>query len=58
MTERKNSGQEWYPPSHFRPTVNWQLDDGEMEDFRAASIFGPLYQMAALMVHEQLATWP
>jgi enoyl-CoA hydratase len=54
MTERKNSGQEWYPPNHFRPTVNWRLDDGEMEDFRAW-ILGPLYQMAALMVHEQRA---
>src|SRR5688572_28867731 len=54
MTERKNSGQEWYPPNHFRPTVNWRLDDGEREDFRAW-ILGPLYQMAALMVHEQRA---
>lgn len=54
MTERKNSGQEWFPPNHFRPTVNWRLDDGEMEDFRAW-ILGPLYQMAALMVHEQRA---
>ena len=54
MTERKNSGQEWYPPGHLRPTVNWRLDDGEMDDFRAW-ILGPLYQMAALMVHEQRA---
>jgi enoyl-CoA hydratase/carnithine racemase/3-hydroxyacyl-CoA dehydrogenase len=51
LTERKDTGQNWYPPNHFRPLVNWSLDgDGEAEF--DTWILGPLFQMASLMVHE------
>ena len=51
LIERRDTGQEWYPPNHFRPLVDWPLD----EEARAAletRILGPLYQMGALMLHE------
>ena len=51
LEERKETGQTWYPPNHFRPLVDWKLDEGEEETFRTW-ILGPLFQMAGLMVHE------
>lgn len=51
LVERKDSGQNWYPPDHFRPVVNWRLDDQEMEEM-AIRIQGPLFQMTSLMLHE------
>ena len=52
MDERKDTGQDWYPPNHFRPLVNWSMDEGEEADFESW-ILGPLYQMASLLLHEQ-----
>ncbi|HET9766078.1 MAG TPA: hypothetical protein VFS60_04490 [Thermoanaerobaculia bacterium] len=54
LVERKESGQPWYPPNHFRPLVDWQLSAAEEEDFRAW-VLGPLVQMTALMAHEERA---
>ena len=51
LVERKETGQNWYPPNHFRPLVDWSLDgDGEREfdDW----ILGPLFQMTSLMLKE------
>ncbi len=54
LDERKESGQNWYPPNHFRPLVNWTMQaDGE-EEFNAW-ILGPMFQMAGLMLHENRA---
>jgi enoyl-CoA hydratase/carnithine racemase len=54
LVERKETGQEWYPPNHFRPLVNWTLDADDQSEFRAW-ILGPLFQMTALMLHENRA---
>jgi enoyl-CoA hydratase/carnithine racemase len=51
LIERKETGQPWYPPDHFRPLVNWALDDAEHAELRTR-ILGPLYQMTSLLVHE------
>ncbi|HEV8630587.1 MAG TPA: hypothetical protein VGV61_09750 [Thermoanaerobaculia bacterium] len=51
LVERKETGQPWYPPDHFRPLVDWTLSAGEEEELRAW-LLGPLVQMTALMVHE------
>ncbi|MCK5649942.1 MAG: hypothetical protein KAJ42_01135, partial [Gemmatimonadetes bacterium] len=52
LEERKETGQTWYPPNHFRPLVDWKLSEEEDELFRTW-ILGPLYQMISLLVHEQ-----
>ncbi|MFH1529399.1 MAG: hypothetical protein ABIK09_01550 [Pseudomonadota bacterium] len=52
LTERKDSGQNWYPMNHLRPMVDWSLTDEEREIF-LDWIEGPLLQMASLMLHEQ-----
>ncbi len=52
LCERKETGQNWYPPDHFRPLVNWSLSDGEEDEF-ASWIQGALFQMASLILHEQ-----
>lgn len=52
LDERKDSGQNWYPPDHFRPLVDWDLDKAEEEEFRTR-ILGPYFQMASLMLHEK-----
>jgi len=50
LVEHKDSGANWYPPNHFRPLVNWSLDDEtELETW----VHGPLFQMASLMVSEE-----
>jgi enoyl-CoA hydratase/carnithine racemase len=51
LVEHKNTGQNWYPPNHFRPLVDWKLKADEVEEFRAW-ILGPLLQMTSLMLHE------
>jgi enoyl-CoA hydratase/carnithine racemase len=49
---RKTSGQNWYPMDHFRPVVDWRLDDSGQDDF-ANWIVGPMIQMASLLLHEK-----
>jgi enoyl-CoA hydratase/carnithine racemase/3-hydroxyacyl-CoA dehydrogenase len=51
LTERKDTGQNWYPPNHFRPLVDWSLTKDDEDEFRVA-IAGPIIQMTALMLHE------
>jgi enoyl-CoA hydratase/carnithine racemase/3-hydroxyacyl-CoA dehydrogenase len=49
LEEHKDSGANWYPMNHFRPLVNWPLEDeAELE----AWVLGPLFQMASLLVEE------
>jgi enoyl-CoA hydratase/carnithine racemase/3-hydroxyacyl-CoA dehydrogenase len=52
LTERKDTGQGWYPPNHFRPLVDWAMTTEDESEFRTA-IAGPLIQMTALMIHEK-----
>ncbi len=52
LDERQQSGQNWYPPNHFRPVVNWRMDDAQTEEF-LTYIQGALFQMTSLMLHEQ-----
>ena len=54
LEERKETGQPWYPASHFRPVVDWPLQPGQEEELRAW-VLGPLVQMTALMMHERRA---
>lgn len=54
LEEHKESGQNWYPLNHFRPLVNWTLDESEEDDFRTR-ILGPMAQMTSLMLHEKRA---
>ncbi len=54
LSERKDSGQSWYPPDHFRPMVNWKKDKEEDEILKTM-ILGPLFQMASIMLHEKRA---
>ena len=50
LEEHKDSGANWYPPNHFRPVVNWKLnDETELETW----VLGPLFQMTSLMVSEE-----
>ena len=57
LTYRKESGESWYPPDHFRPVVDWRLDAAEEEELRVR-ILGPLFQMTALMLREKRAALP
>ncbi len=54
LDERRTSGQNWYPPDHFRPLVDWKLDPEE-EDELNTWVLGPLFQMAGLVVQEKRA---
>ncbi len=54
LDERRVTGQNWYPLDHFRPLIDWPLDEEEKEEF-LDWIWGPLFQMATLLVHEQRA---
>ncbi|NQU24210.1 MAG: hypothetical protein HQ567_23255 [Candidatus Nealsonbacteria bacterium] len=54
LDERQETGQDWYPPDHFRPLVNWPMDDEAEEEF-TAWIQGALIQMASLILHERRA---
>ena len=51
LTERKDTGQEWYPPNHFRPVLDWSLDTEATEEL-ATWLLGPIFQMTTLMLHE------
>jgi enoyl-CoA hydratase/carnithine racemase len=57
LVEKKDSGQDWYPPNHFRPMVNWPLEGQEVDEFNTW-ILGPLFQMTSLMLHEERAPLP
>jgi enoyl-CoA hydratase/carnithine racemase len=52
LEERKESGQNWYPPNHFRPLVNWSMHPEEETAFDTW-ILGPTLQMTSLMLHEK-----
>ncbi|MDH3458229.1 MAG: hypothetical protein OER90_15415, partial [Gemmatimonadota bacterium] len=52
LVAHKDNGQDWYPPNHFRPLVNWSLDGDGEEEFRTWML-GPLFQMTSLMLHER-----
>ena len=52
LDERRVSGQNWYPLNHFRPLIDWPMDD-EAEDEFNSWIQGALFQMVSLMLHEQ-----
>jgi len=52
LVEHKESGQNWYPPNHFRPVVNWHLESGEEDEF-LNWIQGALFQMASLLLTEK-----
>jgi enoyl-CoA hydratase/carnithine racemase len=52
LEERKESGQDWYPLNHFRPVVDWGMQNGDDEDF-LSWIMGPMIQMTSLMLHEK-----
>lgn len=55
LIERKESGQNWYPPNYLRPIIDWNLSENEQEEFRIW-ILGPLFQMTSLMLYEKRAT--
>ncbi len=50
LDERQETGQNWYPLNHFRPLVDWPMDD---EAEFTARIQGALFQMASLILHEK-----
>jgi enoyl-CoA hydratase/carnithine racemase len=52
LDERQESGQNWYPPNHLRPVVNWRMN-GEQQDEFLTWIQGALFQMTSLILHEQ-----
>lgn len=52
LAERKDTGQNWYPPNHFRPLVDWAMA-GDDEAMFQTWVGGALIQMTALMLHEQ-----
>jgi enoyl-CoA hydratase/carnithine racemase/3-hydroxyacyl-CoA dehydrogenase len=52
LDERQATGQNWYPLNHFRPVVNWTLDESGEDEF-ASWILGALIQMTSLLLHEQ-----
>jgi len=51
LNDKKNSGHNWYPLNHFRPVVDWSMNEEEKEVFNTW-ILGPLFQMTSLMVKE------
>ncbi len=51
LTERKDSGQNWYPANHLRPLVNWHLDGEQSEELKII-VYGALIQMTTIMLHE------
>jgi enoyl-CoA hydratase/carnithine racemase len=52
LEEHKESGQDWYPLNHFRPVVNWSLDNEKVQVF-STWIKGALFQMTSLLLHEK-----
>jgi len=49
---RKDTGENWYPPDHFRPLVNWSMDQSESDEFMSWML-GPVFQMTSLLVQEK-----
>ncbi|MCO5254965.1 MAG: enoyl-CoA hydratase-related protein [Bacteroidetes bacterium] len=54
LTERKESGLNWYPANHFRPLVGWQMDEEQSEELKSI-VYGALIQMTTIMLHEKRA---
>jgi len=54
LVEKKDTGQSWYPPNHFRPLVDWSLDADDERELETW-LFGPLFQMTSLMLREKRA---
>jgi enoyl-CoA hydratase/carnithine racemase len=54
LTEIKDTGANWYPQNHFRPVVDWKMDDAAGEEFESW-ILGSLFQMTSLLLHENRA---
>ena len=52
LVEHKDSGQDWYPLNHFRPVVNWSLNEQELVEF-TNWIQGALFQMTSLLLYEK-----
>ena len=52
LVERKDTGQNWYPPNHFRPLVDWSLD-ADNEELFSTWVGGALIQMTSLMLKER-----
>jgi enoyl-CoA hydratase/carnithine racemase len=52
LDERQETGQNWYPLNHFRPVVDWPMDD---EAEFNAWIQGAVFQMTSLILHEKRA---
>ena len=52
LVERKDSGQNWYPPEHFRPIVDWSLHERD-EELLGTWLLGPLLQMGTLLLREE-----
>lgn len=52
LTERKDTGQNWYPPNHFRPLVDFAMAGDDEEVFQTW-VGGAIIQMTALMLSEQ-----
>lgn len=52
LVERKDTGQNWYPPNHFRPLVDWAMA-GHDEDLFRTWVGGALIQMTSLMLKER-----
>jgi enoyl-CoA hydratase/carnithine racemase/3-hydroxyacyl-CoA dehydrogenase len=52
LDERRQTGQNWYPLNHFRPVVNWRMNDEQENEF-LSWIQGALFQMTSLILHEQ-----
>jgi enoyl-CoA hydratase/carnithine racemase len=54
LVERKDTGQNWYPPNHFRPLVDWSMAEGSQDEERFTTwVGGAVMQMTALIVKEQ-----
>jgi enoyl-CoA hydratase/carnithine racemase len=51
---RRTSGQDWYPPNHFRPVVDWRLAGDNADNFEDW-LLGPMIQMTSLLLHENRA---
>ncbi len=54
LVERKETGETWYPPNHFRPVVDWRLDAGERDELETW-VLGAMFQMTSLLLHEERA---
>lgn len=52
LVERKETGQNWYPPNHFRPLVDWAMAGDDAELFQTW-IGGALIQMTTLLLKEE-----